>query len=92
MFTFDSTSLRVPDHVSYVRVGFTIVLLDLAKESYFGIDEVGSLIWESVINFGSVEPAVRQILSKYDVDDSKVRIDVDKFLDKLCQQGLLMKK
>ena len=51
------------------------VLLDLASERYFGLDEVGTGMWRALTGSASVEEALSVLLEEYDVRPGQLRED-----------------
>ncbi len=65
------------------------VLLDLNSETYFGLDQVGTRIWQLLQEVGEL-PAVYDImLDEYDVDGKKLQEDLDALITKLDEVGLI---
>jgi hypothetical protein len=65
-----------------------MVLLDVESGTYFGIDPVGVLIWNSIqtpVTLGYVRDAV---MGEFDVDQEQCERDVISFVDNLVKQGL----
>lgn len=56
------------------------------------VNEVGASIWKMLQEETSFEKLVQGILEEYDVDDSVARQDVQEFLDKLVEGGILTKE
>jgi hypothetical protein len=81
--------VAVPPHVLLQQVGEESVLLNLDKECYFGLDPVGTRMWEALTKADSVEAAYEELLSAYDVDDQQLRRDMEKLIDSLMENGLL---
>jgi hypothetical protein len=65
------------------------VLLDLASESYFGLDEVGTGMWRALTAGGSPEQAFAALLDEYDVAPDRLRAEMAAFVEKLAQAGLV---
>jgi hypothetical protein len=65
------------------------VLLDLASERYFGLDEVGTGMWRALTGSPSVEQAIALLLEEYDVPPDRLREDVASFVDTLSSAGLV---
>ena len=65
------------------------VLLDLASESYFGLDDVGTGMWQALTAARSVEAAFEVLLGEYDVTPEKLREDLVRFVEKLAEAGLV---
>jgi len=77
-----------PDVLSQVVSGET-VLLDLKNESYFGLDEVGTRIWQLLLENRDMESVMETILSEYDVEAEQLRQDLDDLVQKLIEAGLV---
>ena len=65
------------------------VLLDLASESYFGLDEVGTGMWRALTGGGSVDEALQALLGEYDVAPERLRTEMAAFVEKLANAGLV---
>lgn len=81
--------IRRPDDVLIRLLGDESVLLNLASESYFGLDEVGTRMWSALEQAGTVEGAYRILIEEYDVEPEKLRVDLATFVDKLSEAGLV---
>ena len=65
------------------------VLLDLAAGVYFGLDRVGTRIWQLLEQHEDTEPIVRAMLDEYDVDESLLRADLERLILELSGKGLV---
>lgn len=65
------------------------VLLDLASERYFGLDEVGTGMWRALTTAPNVDQAITTLLEEYDVAPEQLREDVVAFVRKLADAGLV---
>lgn len=83
------TRLTIPTQVMSRLVGEETVLLDLACGHYFGLDNVGKLIWESVSEGKSLAAAVEVIVAEYEVEQRQAEADVIEFACQLVERGLL---
>lgn len=84
-----NTRLGVPPQVMTRVVGDELVLLDIAKGVYFGLDGVGKSIWESLADGQSLEQAASAVASEYEVDGSQATSDVIAFANDLVGRELL---
>ncbi len=66
-----------------------IVLLDLASERFFTLNEVGARIWQLVGEH--TEPAVvfEKMLEEFEVEPETLKEDMDSLLAELVEAGLL---
>lgn len=65
------------------------VLLNLESELYFGLNAVGSLLWNALQAGDTYETAVARIQERFDVDRDRVDADVVSLLDQLDAKDLL---
>jgi Coenzyme PQQ synthesis protein D (PqqD) len=66
-----------------------VVILDIEQGVYFGLDGVGTLIWEMLQTPGPVSAIVDRILVEYDVERSAAEADVHALLADLAARGLI---
>jgi hypothetical protein len=64
------------------------VLLDLGREVFLGLDEVGTLIWRGVQQGSSTDCIARTLSEEYDVSYEVARDDVTRFVHELVERGL----
>ena len=76
--------------VVFQEVAGECVLLDLRTEEYFGLDEVGTMIWQSLADGQSVDIIIPRLLETYEVDEATLRGDVDSLLNELQSSGLIV--
>lgn len=65
------------------------VMLDVDQGRYFGVSEIGKVIWETAAEPTSVDDLVAVLLERYEVDEETCRREVISFLNELTDQGLL---
>jgi ornithine carbamoyltransferase len=65
-----------------------MVLLDMNSENYFGLDEVGTAIWQAMQESGSLEEVYRAMLEQYEVEPEVLEKDLLDFVQKLNDSGL----
>ena len=86
-----SMTIRVtsPKHVLVRTFENESVLLNLDSESYHGLDDVGTRMWEALTSSENLQVAYEKLLADYEVNPSQLRQDVDDFVAKMVQRGLL---
>ena len=89
MSTSSNRRLVVPDDVITQEVGGETVLLHLGTGIYYGLDAVGTGIFNTVTTATSLQAACDTLLAKYDVEADRLRADVDVLVEKLTGLGLL---
>jgi hypothetical protein len=66
------------------------VLLDLVSGIYFGLNEVGTRIWQMLDEGCDVSRVIDVIASEYDADRSEVEKDLRALLGELHKRGLVI--
>lgn len=77
-----------PDVISQEVSGET-VLLDLESENYFGLDEVGTRVWQLIQVSGDLENVFNTLLDEYEVSPQRLQEDLDKLLTEINGLGLI---
>jgi hypothetical protein len=80
---------QVPAHVLVRFLDNEAVLLNLASERYFGLDETGARMWQLVTSSASVDVAYQELLAEYDVAPEVMRANFKELLNTLVENGLL---
>ena len=81
--------VSVPSDVLISEVGGESVLLNLKNERYFGLDDVGTQMWKALVASDSIQAAYETLLAEYDVEENRLRQDLDDLIQKLLEQGLV---
>lgn len=76
-----------PDVISQEVSGET-VLLDLASENYFGLDEVGTRVWQLIRETGDLQAVYSTLLQEYEVSEQQLQQDLQALLTEIADQGL----
>lgn len=79
----------VPEDVVSREIEGETVILDLKHGTYFGLDAVGTRIWQLLVEHGRVLPAFEALLTEYDVDEGTLRADLTELLSQLRDKDLL---
>ena len=83
------TILTRSSEVLFQEVGGEAVLLDLASEQYFGLNPVGTRIWD-LLDGQSPLGAIQDVLcAEYDVDPTLIGKDLLALADALTRAGLV---
>jgi hypothetical protein len=65
------------------------VLLDLRRERYFGLDEVGSTLWAAVERGATPSGMIAELARVYDAPIDTLTADTHRFIAELQERGLL---
>ena len=66
-----------------------VAILNLKSSLYFGLDEVGTYIWEALGSPQSVDTLCAAMRERFEVDEVLCADDVLKFLTELQRAGLV---
>lgn len=82
-------SITISKDVLAQELAGETVLLDLASESYFGLDAVGTRVWQ-LLNEGHDESRIIDILlDEYEVEREVLEKDTAELLVRLNEAGLI---
>ena len=82
--------LVVSPHVLAQRVKGDMVLLDLRTDHYFGLDGVGSRLWDLLVAGEDFDVIREQLLQEYDVSPATLEADMEQWLAALVDAGLVV--
>lgn len=77
-----------PD-VLHQELGGETVLLNLANEQYFGLDPIGTRVWQLLVQTRRADAVMAQLLQEFDVGAEQLREDLSRLLDELVEAGLV---
>ena len=84
----NQTVVLSPEVISQEVSGET-VLLDLDSENYFGLDEVGTRIWQLLQETGQLQAVYDTLLAEYAVAPEQLLQDLEKLLSEIQAAGLI---
>jgi Coenzyme PQQ synthesis protein D (PqqD) len=84
-----SARLSAPPDVLVSELAGESVILNLKSECYFGLDEMGTRMWNALTTSESIQAAYDVLLAEYDVPEEELRNDLTELIEKLVDQGLL---
>lgn len=84
--------VTLSSEVLFQEVADEAVLLDLKGERYFGLDPVGTRIWQLLQAQAGLEQVRSALLAEYDVDPEQLDADLDRLLGQLEEAGLVQIK
>ena len=68
-----------------------VVVLNLKSTLYFGLDEVGACIWNSLQDPKRISDICRIVMDRFEVKEEQCRADVLDFLGNLDKAGLIQR-
>jgi hypothetical protein len=88
MISFSERAV-VPSHVLIRFLEQESVLLNLETERYFGLDAVGTRMWQLATTAPTVAMALVQLVEEYDAAPETLRTDLTNLLQHLVDNGLI---
>ncbi len=83
------TAFRRLDHVVSTGEGDRTVLLDPVRGEYFGLDEVGTRIWELLPEHPTAAALADRLFEEYDAPRERLEADAAALLGELAGHGLV---
>ncbi len=81
--------LVVNESVVYAELDDEAVLLDVETGVYFGLNAIGTQIWNALRQGASPAEIVQRVLAEYEVEPLALQADVAEFLATLQARGLI---
>jgi ornithine carbamoyltransferase len=78
-----------PDTVFAQKVDDEMVLLDMNSENYFGLDGVGTAIWQAMQENETLKDVLEVLLEQYEVEKEVLKKDLFIFVERLKESGLI---
>lgn len=87
-FTLDA-SCDIPEDVIFRELEGEAVILNLESGVYFGLDEVGTRIWQFLVESPRLRDVHRHMLAEFDVAPDTLERDLLAFAAALSAKGLV---
>lgn len=84
-----SGHVKVSPQVMFRELDGEAVLLDLQSERYYGLNELGTRIWQLITDNGDLSFVYEKLLDEYEVEPQVLAQDMDRLLAQLAEFGLL---
>lgn len=65
------------------------VLMHPEDFTYYGLDETGDAVWALIDGELTLDDIVTRLTDEYDADPEVIRVDVEAFLGRLSEAGLI---
>lgn len=81
--------ILVPDHVLFQEVAGNAALLNLDTETYYGLDDVGTRMWQAMETSATIGDAARALSDVYDAPLETLQNDIVQLVLDLQKNGLV---
>jgi hypothetical protein len=82
-------SITVAPDIVFREVDGEAVILNLETGLYFGLDQVGTRIWQLIQEHGSLQKVFETMSDEFDVGSDALERDLLGLMDELCVKGLV---
>ena len=82
-------TISIPDTLFSQVVDEEMVILDTVSQEYFGLDEIGAMIWQYLSKSGSLQDVYEAMYAVYEVDSEQLEVDICRFVQELVDAGLV---
>jgi len=65
------------------------IILNTSTENYFGLDEIGTIFYNNLINSHNINEALENIYNTYEVEKDILNNDLKNFISELLKNDLL---
>lgn len=82
-------TVLIGESVLYQELEDEVVLLNMADQQYYGLNDVAAHMWKCLMEEGDVATAGDSLSQKFDIEQSVVRADLEGLVLELLAAGLL---
>ena len=84
-----SSKIMVSKDVVSCDLGGETAMLDMKEGVYYGLNEMGTIIWEYIQEPITLQEIVDKILAEYDVDEETCYRDLVELVEGMSKNGLV---
>jgi hypothetical protein len=81
---------RLNDSAMSTLVDDETVILDSAGGKYYGLNATGTRMLAAILETQDLQAAVARMSAEYEVEQEKLRKDLEQFIATMSQRGLLL--
>lgn len=82
-------SVRLAPDVVFRELEGETVILNLESGTYFGLDAVGTRIWQLCQEHGSLRTVLQAMQNEFEAADEILEADLLSLIDELAERGLI---
>jgi hypothetical protein len=84
-----NSKIKIDSTVFAKEVDSEMVIFNANSEQYFGLDEVGTTIWNYIEQSKDLKVVLNNMVEKYDAEKSTLERDLSIFVKELEKSGLV---
>ena len=82
-------AVAIPEHVAHQKLDDELVLVNLDTSIYYGLNPVGTRLWELLTEGGTLRAARDRMADEYEVAPDQLELDILRLVGELEAKGLL---
>ncbi len=88
----NKVQFRISDEVVSQEIDGETVLLDMQGEEYFGLNEVGTRVWQLLQQPSTIDILFSTMIKEYAVNEKELRGDLNDIIQQLLSAGLIVRE
>ncbi|HFD13685.1 MAG TPA: PqqD family protein [Epsilonproteobacteria bacterium] len=85
----NAEKIIIPSSVFAQLVDDEMILLDTESENYFGLDAVGTVMWQQLVENPLLDVLKSYMLEQYEVEEERLEKDIEIFVKTLVDHQLI---
>ena len=82
-------TIKIAEDVVFQELDGEAVLLNMRTGIYFGLNPMGTRIWQLLSEHGEVKTVTTMLLDEYNVSEDQLRNHLSDFIEQLQSKGLV---
>jgi len=84
-----ASAIRIPTYVSFSVVGEDAFLLNTQTNKYYGLEQVGTRLWQLLNENNSLQSAHQILIKEYEIGPAELENDLLELVAHLMENGLV---
>lgn len=85
-----ATRIKASDKTLFRKLDGETVLLSLSQGAYFGLDEVGTRIWELIAERAVLSAVLAGVLEEFEVEEGQASADLLSLVGQMLERELVV--
>jgi len=85
----DDLRIKQSEEILFQDIEDELIILNINDENYLGLDQVGTRMWNVLLNSNTTKHAYNQLLEEYDVEPNTLKKDLNNFINNLIENNLV---
>jgi len=85
----DDLRIKQSEEILFQDIEDELIILNINDENYLGLDQVGTRMWNVLLNCNTTKDAYDQLLQEYEVEPTTLKKDLNNFINELLKNNLV---